>query len=317
MSIKNKRIFLTGGAGFIGSHIIRHLLDDNKVYLYDNLSRNSIKNTELMGHENLTIVEGDILDATKLKTAMEGSNIVINMAAIAGIDTVIKDPVNTMKINMIGTYNVCEVAKDLDNCERFIQFSTSEVFGSYAYKLEEHENTICGSVGEARWTYAVSKLAGEHLVHSYYRKYGLPVVTIRPFNIYGPGQIGEGAIHHFVKRAIRNEDIEIHGDGDQIRSWCYIDDIVDGILLCLEKPEAIAQVFNIGNHRTIVTVYNLAVAIVNALESKSKIKFVPKGYIDVELRIPNIVKAKEVLGFNPKVELEEGVKKTADWYRKY
>jgi dTDP-glucose 4,6-dehydratase len=316
MSIKNKKIFLSGGAGFIGSHITMRLIEDNQIVVYDNLRRNSIKNTNLVGHKNLTIIEGDVLDIEKLRAAMAGSNLVLNLAAIAGIDTVIKDPVNTMRINMIGTYNVCEAAKDLDECERFVQFSTSEVFGSYAYKLEEHDNTTCGCVGEARWTYAVSKLAGEHLVHSYYRVYGLPIVTVRPFNIYGPGQVGEGAIHHFVKRAILDEDIEIHGDGDQIRSWCYIDDIIDGIMLCLQKPEAIAQVFNIGNHRTITTIYNLAMTIVNVLRSKSRVRFVPKNYIDVELRIPNIEKAKELLGFSPKVELEEGIKRTADWYRK-
>ena len=173
-----------------------------------------------------------------------------------------------------------------------------------------------GAVGEARWTYAISKLAGEHLAHSYYKEFGLPVISLRPFNIYGPGQVGEGAIHAFVTRALKNEDILIHGDGDQIRSWCYVDDIVDGILLCLEKREAIGEVFNIGNPKGTITILSLAQKIVDICESKSKIVFVPKSYIDVELRIPRIEKAKKILGYEPKIDLDKGIKRTIEWYKK-
>ncbi|HOU37240.1 MAG TPA: SDR family oxidoreductase, partial [Candidatus Omnitrophota bacterium] len=118
--------------------------------------------------------------------------------------------------------------------ERFIDFSTSEVFGSMAYKSSETDQTVSGSAGEARWTYAVSKLAGEHLAHAYFRQYNLPTVTLRPFNVYGPGQTGEGAIQVFIKKAIKNETIHINGDGNQIRAWCYVDDFVDGSVRCIE-----------------------------------------------------------------------------------
>lgn len=315
--IKNKRILLTGGAGFIGTKLCQLLSDNNTILLYDNLNRNSIKNTTLLEKTNIKLVEGDILDFQRLKSVVEefSPEIVVHLAAVAGIDTVIKNPVNTMKVNMIGTYNLLESVKDL-KIERFVDFSTSEVFGSYAYKVEETHTTNLAPVGEARWTYSVSKLAGEHLAHSYYKEYGLPIVTVRPFNIYGPGQVGEGAIHQFVVRAINNEQIQIHGDGDQIRSWCYIDDFVDGIMLCLTKEEAIGNSFNIGNPRATVTISMLAESIKRIADSNSEIVHVPKEYVDVELRIPSIEKAKKVLSYSPKYDLTEGLKETIEWYRR-
>ncbi|KJZ82753.1 Integral membrane protein [Clostridium sp. IBUN13A] len=315
--IRNKRILLTGGAGFIGTKLCKLLSDDNTILLYDNLDRNSIKNTTLLDKSNIKLVEGDILNFQHLKSVVEEfcPEIIIHLAAVAGIDTVIKSPVNTMKVNMIGTYNLLESVKDL-KIERFVDFSTSEVFGSYAYKVEETHTTNLAPVGEARWTYSVSKLAGEHLAHSYYKEYGLPIVTVRPFNIYGPGQVGEGAIHQFVVRAINNEQIQIHGDGDQIRSWCYIDDFVDGIMLCLTKEEAIGNSFNIGNPRATVTISMLAESIKRIADSNSEIVHVPKEYVDVELRIPSIEKAKKVLSYSPKYDLTEGLKETIEWYRR-
>lgn len=306
---------MTGGAGFIGTALINQLIEDNEIVVYDTLQRNALKETNLLNHSNLHLVQSTVLDGEKLKEFIGGSNVVIHLAAIAGIDTVRKSPITTMKVNMVGTHNVLEAAMTLDNVERFIDFSTSEVYGSYVYKLGEGDTTTMGAVGEARWTYAISKLAGEHLAHSYYKEFGLPVVSVRPFNIYGPMQVGEGAIHVFITRALENEDIQVHGDGDQIRSWCYIDDIVDGILLCLEKREAIGHVFNIGNPRGTITILSLAQRIVDICESKSKIVFVPKSYVDVELRIPDIEKAKRILGYKPKIDLDEGIKRTSDWYK--
>jgi nucleoside-diphosphate-sugar epimerase len=314
--MKNKKIFMTGGAGFIGTALISRLIEENEIIVYDTLQRNALKETNLLNHSNLTLVQGNVLDGEKLEEVIGSSNVIIHLAAIAGIDTVRKSPTTTMKVNMIGTYNVLKATMSLDDVERFIDFSTSEVYGSYAYKLGEGENTTMGAVGEARWTYAISKLAGEHLAHSYYKEFGLPVVSLRPFNIYGPRQVGEGAIHVFITRALRNEAIQIHGDGDQIRSWCYVDDIVQGILLCLEKEESEGHVFNIGNPKGTITILSLAQKIVDICESKSKIVFVPKNYVDVELRIPDIEKAKKILGFKPKIDLDEGIKRTVGWYCK-
>lgn len=314
--ISGKKVLLTGGAGFIGTKICEILCCSNEILIYDSLSRNSIKSTDLLNRKNVKLIKGDILDLNYLKSIVDDfkPNIIIHLAAVAGIDTVIKSPVTTMKINMIGTYNILEAIKD-HKIDRFIDFSTSEVFGSYAYKVDEQHTTNLAPVGEARWTYSVSKLAGEHLAHSYYKEYDLPVVTVRPFNIYGAGQVGEGAIHQFVVRAIKNDEILIHGDGDQIRSWCYIDDFVDGIMLCIDKKEAIGQSFNIGNPRGTVTISMLAHLIKRIADSKSNIVYVPKTYVDVELRIPSIEKAKNILGYEPKYDLNEGLEKTIKWYR--
>jgi UDP-glucose 4-epimerase len=138
---------------------------------------------------------------------------------------------------------------------------------------------------------------------------------VRPFNVYGPGQVGEGAIRTFVQRAIRNEPIEIHGDGTQIRAWCYVDDMVDGVLLALTHPNAVGESFNIGNQRAVVTIYGLANAIIRVLNSRSEVVFSHKDYVDVELRVPQVSKAKNLLGFEARVGLEEGIRLTADYYR--
>jgi UDP-glucose 4-epimerase len=315
--LSGKRVFITGGAGFIGSSLAERLADENRVSLYDNLHRNALQRTSLLRHANVDFYQGDVLDAAALAKAMEGANCVIHCAAIAGVDTVIESPVRTMRVNMLGTVNVLEAAHRLAHLDRLIDFSTSEVFGTHAYKVEETHLTSQGSVGEARWTYAISKLAGEYLSHSYYHEFGLPAVTVRPFNIYGPNQVGVGAIHHFIRRALTNLDVEIHGDGSQIRAWCYISDIVDALLLILESPAAIGQVFNIGNPRSTVTIFDLAKHIIRIAASGSKLVFRPINYVDVEIRVPSIEKARTVLAFNPKVDLEEGLQSTISWYRSH
>lgn len=212
--------------------------------------------------------------------------------------------------------NVLRAANDCIGIKRVIDFSTSEVFGSYAFRVREADVTSLGAVGEARWTYAVSKLATEHLAHNYWKQFELPTCCIRPFNIYGPGQVGEGAVHAFVVRALQDEPIAIHNEGDQIRSWCYIDDIVHAIELAMVRDEAVGESFNIGNARSTITIYQLAQLIVRLTESKSPIEFVKWDFTDVELRIPDVKKAEQLLGFRAEVELEEGLLRTVDWYRR-
>ncbi|MBC7171980.1 MAG: NAD-dependent epimerase/dehydratase family protein, partial [Polyangiaceae bacterium] len=241
---------------------------------------------------------------------------VVHMASIAGVDTVLKNPVLTMEVSLEGTMNVLRACREAQGIKRVIDFSTSEVFGSYAFRVREADVTSLGAVGEARWTYAVSKLATEHLAHNYWKQYGLPTCSIRPFNIYGPGQVGEGAVHAFVARALRNEPIQIHNEGDQIRSWCYIDDIVEGILLALSRDEALGESFNIGNPRSTITIYQLAQLVVRLAGSRSTLSFVPWDFADVELRIPDVKKAESLLGFRAGVDLEDGLARTIAWYRR-
>jgi len=314
--IQNKTIFITGGTGFIGSTLAGNLAEQNCVVLYDNLARNSFKDRSFKDHPNIKLIQGDVLDFESLTTAMKGADIVVHCAAIAGIDTVIKSPTTTMRVNMIGSANVLESAYRQSHIERVVCFSTSEVFGQQAFRSNETDKTVMGTVGEARWTYAVSKLAEEHLAIAYCKEKGLPTTVVRPFNVYGPGQVGEGAIRIFIERAIKNEPIEIHGDGTQIRAWCYVDDMIDGTMRCMVNPKAIGESFNIGNQKAVVTIYGLANTIVRVLHSESPIRFSRKDYVDVELRIPAVQKARELLDFEAKVDLEEGILYTAESYRK-
>lgn len=311
--IRDKKIFITGGAGFIANALIRNLIDDNEVVAYDNFRRDTLTDSGFLHHPNLKVVRGDVLDAEAVEESMQGADIVVHAAAIAGIDTVIKDPVLTMRVNMIGTANVLEAAFRHRIKDRVVDFSTSEVFGSVALNSAETDATVAGSAGEARWTYAVSKLAGEHLAHAYYARSGLPVVTVRPFNVYGPGQTGEGAIQIFIRRALAGEPIRIDGDGTQIRAWCFVDDFVDGLMRCIEDPAAIGHSFNIGNARAITTILGLAQTVCRVLNSNSEIVFDSPLSADVALRIPSVKKAEEVLGFKAQVDLEDGIRRTAEW----
>jgi UDP-glucose 4-epimerase len=307
---------LTGGAGFIGTTLSRRVIDDNEIVVLDNLHRDALAATDLATHPNLTFVHADVLDAEAVRDTVRGATHVVHLAAIAGVDTVLESPVRTMRVNLIGTYNVLEAAHATQpTLERLVDFSTSEVFGRHAYKVEEVHETAQGSVGEARWTYAVSKLAGEHLAHAYYDEFRLPTCSIRPFNVYGPGQIGGGAIRAFIETILAGEDIVIHGDGSQIRAWCYVDDLVDALLLVLERPEAVGEVYNVGNPRSVVTVFDLAVRIRRLMGAANEIIFRPLHYTDVEMRIPNIDKARRELDWEPRVDLDEGLAKTIAWYR--
>lgn len=316
INLKNKKIFITGGAGFIGSTLIGKLVEENEIVAFDSLDRNTLKNQAFANHENLTLVEGNVLDREHLIEAAKGSEVFVHAAAIAGIDNTVKSPVRTMTVNMIGTANALEAANLSGSCERFLEFSTSEVFGSRAYRVEEVDSTTTGAVGEARWTYAVSKLAGEHLTHAYHREHGLPTVTFRPFNVYGPGQLGEGAISIMIRKALKNEDIYIFGDGAQIRAWCYVDDMVNALMRALTTPKAVGESFNIGNARAVTTIFGLAETICRVLHSKSKIIFRDALSADIELRIPKVDKSHELLGFKAQVDLEEGLTRTAEWIAK-
>ena len=313
--IREKLIFITGGAGFIATRLISQLIEHNQIVVYDNFHRDTLSGSAVMGHSNLKIIQGSVLDYVHLEESMKGADIVIHAAAIAGIDTVIKSPTTTMRVNMMGTAKVLEAARVNKVKDRVVNFSTSEVFGSYAYKTHENSNTVVGSAGEARWTYAVSKLAAEHMAMAYHHEFQLPIVNVRPFNVYGAGQTGEGALQIFIRKALQNEDINIYGDGSQIRSWCYVDDFIDCLLRCIEYEEAIGQSFNIGNARSVLTTHGLAQTVCRVLGSDSPIIYCPPLSADVELRIPSVDKAKKILNFEATTSIEEGILKTAEWMR--
>jgi UDP-glucose 4-epimerase len=318
VALTGKRVVVTGGAGFIGTTLARRLVEENQIVAVDNLHRDTLGGTDLAEHPNFSFVQGDVLDAASLTDIVRGATHLVHAAAIAGVDTVIESPVRTMRVNLIGTYNALEAAlATKETIERVIEFSTSEVFGTYAFKVDERHVTTQGSVGEARWTYAVSKLAGEHMAHAYHDELGLPTVSVRPFNVYGPGQIGGGAIRAFIETALTGQELVIHGDGSQIRAWCYVDDMVEALLLALEHPNAVGESFNVGNARSAVTIYDLALRIKRLTGLERELVFQPLHYTDVELRVPNVDKARELLGFEARIELDEGLERTIAWYREH
>lgn len=314
--IEGKKIFISGGAGFIASHLIERLIEKNDIAVFDNFSRNAIKFVDSSKRKKLKIINGDVLDANLLRESVKGYQIHIHCAAIAGIYTVGKKTSQTIRVNLLGTSNILEAIKDLKS-ERFIDFSTSEVYGPFTYKGTENDLTTQGPVVENRWTYAVSKLASENLTYSYFQEYKIPSVIVRPFNIYGPRQIGEGAIQRIIIQCLRQQPLTLYNDGTQIRAWCYVEDFIDAILACLTKKEATGQVFNIGNPHGAITNIELAKMIKRLAQSESEIKFRPHPGPEVQVRIPSIEKARNFLGFQPKVGLEEGLLKTIEWYKKH
>lgn len=316
-SLTDAHVLLTGGAGFIGSHLVERLAKGrgNRVRVLDTFRRDALRPAGLAELPNVELVEGDVMDMASVRRAMEGIDHVVHLASIAGVDTVMKIPALTMRISLLGTANVLDAALETGRCRRFIDFSTSEVFGRYAYHVTEFDATTLGAVGEARWTYAVAKLATEHLALTYHKQHGFPAASIRPFNIYGPRQVGEGAVHHFIVRALEGAPLTVHNDGSQIRAWCYVDDIVDAVERVLVDDRAVGHSFNIGNPRSTVTIYNLAREIVRLSSSGSRIEQVQWDHPDVELRVPAVGKARELLDWSAKVDLEEGLLRTIYWYR--
>lgn len=313
---RGERILVTGGAGFIGSTFASRIIEENTVVALDTFDRDALRHHPgLAEHPNFKVRNGSILEPKDLADASEGCTMVVHCAAIAGVDTVMNHPAKVMRVNLVGTWNVLEAAAKITGLKRFVDFSTSEVYGAHAWEVGEASDTVVGAVGEPRWTYAVSKLAAEHSTWTFHREYGLPTVTLRPFNVYGPRQIGEGAVHRFVRQALSGQEITVHDDGNQVRSWCYVDDFVDALLRACVMDEAVGHSFNIGNPRATVTTLHLAQEVLRAAGVQVPIRFVPWGKANVHLRVPDISQSRGLLGYEPTVDLAEGLGKTIGWYR--
>jgi len=313
--MKRLNILITGGAGFIGTHLAERLCDNHKITIFDNLRRDSMKEApRLWKHKNVKFAKGDILNKKEVARAIKGCEIIMHLAAIAGVSSYYKEPAETLRVNLIGTVNLLESCMGL-NIKKFVYFSTSEVYGQDALNAKEESPYCVGPITDLRWTYAISKIAGESLVVRYGEKYGFKAFVVRPFNIYGPRQTGEGAISNFLRAILYKKPIIINGDGSPIRSWCYISDCVGAVQNLLANDKLKSGAFNIGNPDASLTTLELAKLISAVVNEKVPFVFKKMKMSEIRVRVPNIEKAKTLLGFDPKIGLKEGLELTYQYYK--
>ena len=314
--IRNKTILITGGAGFIGSNLAERLAKDNELILFDRFFQNQpLTFTSLYNDPKVRKVEGDILDAKSLGDLALEADIVVHAAAMVGVGRVCTYPRETLETNFVGTLQILKALEKSSHLERFIYFSTSEVFGVNSFNVNEETPTAIGPAAEARWSYAIAKLAGEHLVKAYHCQGGFPVVTVRPFNVFGPRRLGAHAILSFVLNALQGNRIEVHGNGSQIRSWCFIDDFCDALMEMIARPAAVGEDFNVGNPQNTITIYDLARMVLEVTGRTVPIVRIESPFPDIALRTPSLVKAQQILDYKPVYDMRQGLQLTADWYR--
>ena len=313
--LEGKRIFISGGAGFIGTTLARELVDRNEVVAYDSLHRDSLSGTDLGDHPNFTLVQGDILDAGAFRAAADGATHFVHCAAIAGVDTVLQSPVRVMRVNVIGTYNALEAAiATLPTLERYVDFSTSEVFGTHALNVEEGHVSTIGSVGEARRTYAVrssraSTWPTPTTTSSACRGDRPPVQHLRP---RPDRRRRDSRVHRGRARRPRPDDSRRRLTDPRVD---YVTDMVNGVLACLELDAAVGQAFNIGNPRGAVTIFDLAQRIKRICGADVDIGFQPLPLRRRRAAHPERREGARGARLGAGVELDEGLVQPIAWYR--
>jgi len=317
------RVLVTGGAGYIGSHLVDALLKrGDEVLVIDNLSTGKIENIRhCLGRPAFHFINDSILNEPLLERFIPSMDLIFHLAAAVGVRHVLQDPLAAINTNVRGTEVVLGLA--FKYWKRLVLASTSEIYGKASQvPFREDDDRVLGSTAVARWSYSMSKAIDEHFAFAYAAK-GLPVAIVRYFNSYGPrlDERGYGSVvANLTRQALRGEPLTVHGDGQQTRCFTYIDDTVAGTLLAGEVQGAIGEAFNIGSSRE-TRILDLAKLIKRLTRSRSPIQFQPyeayygEGFEDPRRRVPSIDKAKRLLGFTPKVALETGLKKTIAWCR--
>lgn len=307
--IKNKTVLITGGAGFIGSHLAQELCTENHVKVFDNFSTGSAKN--LRGIE-LEIIEGDIRNLDEVKNALNGVNIVFHEAAVVSVDRATEDPFESMSTNILGTLNLLNACLDSD-VERIIYASSSEVYGEPEYLPMDEKHPL-----NPNSCYGVSKLAGERYCLVFHELYGLKTTCLRYFNVYGPRQrstIYGGVVSIFVKRLLENKPPIIFGDGNQTRDFTYIRDNVLANILAVNKRRSIGEVINIGTQCQ-TSINKLAELLIKITDSDLTPEYTKPRPNDILRREADISKAKRLLGYEPRYTLEKGLEELVEWAKK-
>jgi UDP-glucose 4-epimerase len=306
-------ILITGGAGFIGSHLAEYLLQrGHSVVVLDNLSTGNLDNIRpLLSNPKFRFVQGDIRDVQTLHPLMADCDNVYHLAAAVGVKLIVERPVHTIETNIHGTEVVLSVANQFR--KKVLIASTSEVYGkSEAIPFHEDDDTVLGSTRFSRWSYACSKAIDEFLALAYYQQFGLDVVIVRLFNTIGSRQTGQYGmvVPRFVEKALRNESIEIYGTGRQSRCFCCVLDVVRALTDLMACPAAIGRVYNLGSDREI-TMDQLADMVIRLTQSGSKKLFLSyeqaygRPFDDMQRRVPSLKRIQETIGFEPKYSLEE------------
>ena len=314
------RALITGGAGFIGSHLADRLLDrGDQVVLLDDLSTGRLSNIEhLNGRSDAEFVLGSILNTDLVEKVVSRVDTIFHLAAAVGVNLIVEKPLESLMTNIRGTETVIEMAHKYD--KRLLVMSTSEIYGkNTSDSLSEEDDRILGSPLKSRWSYSEAKAIDEILAYTYWREKGLETVIIRLFNTVGPRQTGSYGmvIPRFVGQALRNEPITIFSDGNQTRCFCHVGDVVEGLVALSKHPEAFGKVFNLGGGEE-VSIRELAERVIELAGSQSSLEFIPydaayeAGFEDMKRRVPNTTRAMQLVGFEPSASLDDIIRSVID-----
>ena len=314
------RALITGGAGFIGSHLADHLLDrGDQVVLLDDLSTGRLENIKhLTGRPDAEFVLGSILNSDLVDDVTSRVDTVFHLAAAVGVTLIVEKPLESLMTNIRGTETVVEKAHKYHR--RLLVMSTSEIYGkNTSDSLSEEDDRILGSPLKSRWSYSEAKAIDEILAYTYWREKGLETVIVRLFNTVGPRQTGSYGmvIPRFVGQALRNEPITVFGDGSQTRCFCHISDVAGALIALSENGNAFGKVFNLGGGEE-VSIKELAERVIRLADSQSSLQFVPydiayeEGFEDMERRVPDTTRARKLIGFKPEVNLDAIIQSVLD-----
>jgi UDP-glucose 4-epimerase len=311
------KYLVTGGAGFIGSHLTKALVNrGNQVTVVDNLSTGNLENLSAI-KEKIKYINVDILEKKFMEKIVSECDYVVHLAAALGVLKIVNNPLSSLKTNLQGTEVILELADKYK--KPVLVASTSEIYGkNEKVPLNEEDDRVIGHPLKSRWSYSEAKAVDESLAYFYYLEKKLPIRIVRFFNTVGPQQVGHYGmvVPRFVTAALRNEPLSVYGSGDQIRCFCHVTDAVRALLLIMDSDKAVGEVFNVGNNSQI-TIMELAKMVIEITGSKSSIekiayeKAYPKGFEDMQRRVPDISKIKQVLGWEPKINLDQIIKDVA------
>ena len=304
---------ITGGAGFIGSHLAERLLQkDEEVVLLDNLSTGRFDNIRhLVGRRGFSYVIADLTDDRVLEEAVEQADLVYHLAAAVGVQLIVEDPVRTIETNIEGSGRILRLAARRG--KRVLVTSTSEVYGKGTHvPFAEDDDTVYGPTSKCRWSYAFSKAVDEFLALAYHESKGLPVVIVRLFNTVGPRQVGHYGmvIPRFIEQALSGGPITVYGDGEQSRCFCHVGDVVPALYELMHCPEASGKVVNLGNDEE-VSINELAAKIKAKVDPQVDIRHIPydrayrPGFEDMRRRVPSLGRARDLIGYTPKHSLDQ------------